>query len=77
MIQRILKNCGRFGLALFFLNNGWANGAQELDATRVRLLPGSPFFERQELHQRYSVYWKMRGIPNSEMKVDAMKNRVQ
>jgi DUF1680 family protein len=25
---------------------------QELDATRVRLLPGSPFYDRQELHRR-------------------------
>ncbi len=29
-----------------------AKGVQTLDATEVRLLPGSPFYERQELHRR-------------------------
>lgn len=28
-----------------------ATGAQGLDATQVRLLPGSPFYQRQELHR--------------------------
>ena len=32
--------------------------AQELDATRVRLLPGSPFYQRQELHRaNYLASW--------------------
>jgi DUF1680 family protein len=31
---------------------------QQLDATRVRLLPGSPFYERQELHRtNYLASW--------------------
>ena len=38
--------------ALFCLNDVSAAGVQELDATRVRLLPGSVFYERQELHRR-------------------------
>jgi len=29
--------------------------AQALDATQVRLLPGSPFYERQELHRRKTL----------------------
>ena len=40
------------GLGLFLVQSTWAGGAQELDATRVRLLPGSPFYERQELHRK-------------------------
>ncbi len=40
------------GLALFLLESTFASGVQELDATRVRLLPGSPFYERQELHRK-------------------------
>jgi uncharacterized protein len=38
-------------LALLHTNVVFAAGVQKLDATRVRLLPGSPFFERQELHR--------------------------
>jgi DUF1680 family protein len=34
------------------VHNGVHNGVQELDATRVRLLPGSPFYDRQELHRQ-------------------------
>jgi DUF1680 family protein len=30
---------------------GVAKGVQALDATQVRLLPGSPFYDRQELHR--------------------------
>ena len=30
---------------------GAAKGVQALDATQVRLLPGSPFYDRQELHR--------------------------
>jgi uncharacterized protein len=43
---------GLSGLILFFASGVFAGGVQELDATRVRLLPGSPFYERQELHRR-------------------------
>jgi DUF1680 family protein len=39
------------GLALSLLESAFAGGVQELDAARVRLLPGSPFYERQELHR--------------------------
>ena len=39
------------GLALLFFDSAFADGVQKLDATRVRLLPGSPFYERQELHR--------------------------
>ncbi len=50
--------CGLIGLALFFLNSALAGSVQELDATRVRLLPGSPFCERQELHRtNYLASW--------------------
>lgn len=46
------------GLALLFLEGGFAVGAQQLDAARVRLLPGSPFYERQELHRtNYLAAW--------------------
>jgi DUF1680 family protein len=47
------------GLALLLLQstiangvpNNVQNGVQELDAIRVHLLPGSPFYDRQELHR--------------------------
>ena len=46
------------GLALFFLHSAFAGDAQELDATRVRLLPGSPFYDRQESHRtNYLASW--------------------
>ena len=40
------------GLMIFLPHLAFANGVQALDATRVRLLPGSPFYDRQELHRR-------------------------
>lgn len=40
------------GLVLGLANYGFGSEAQALDATRVRLLPGSPFYDRQELHRR-------------------------
>lgn len=41
------------GLALLVVPGVFAAaGLKELDATRVRLLPGSPFHDRQELHRR-------------------------
>ena len=39
------------GLLGLLANVMFAGGVQELDAARVRLLPGSPFFERQELQR--------------------------
>lgn len=40
------------GLVLVVAFSLGAGGAEPLDATRVRLLPGSPFHDRQELHRR-------------------------
>jgi uncharacterized protein len=46
------------GLALLFLNSVFADVVQELEAARVRLLPGSVFYERQELHRtNYLASW--------------------
>jgi DUF1680 family protein len=43
---------------MLLLDGGLATGAQQLDAARVRLLPGSPFYERQELHRtNYLASW--------------------
>src|SRR5512147_3053488 len=37
---------------IVFVHHGVFGGdLQELDATQVKLLPGSPFYERQELHR--------------------------
>ena len=44
------KSCVLIGLAVSLHTAVSSNGAQALDATQVRLLPGSPFYERQELH---------------------------
>ena len=43
--------CTLIALVLLIANGSFASGIQELDATRVRLLPGSPFYDRQELHR--------------------------
>ena len=40
------------GLVLFLAYGVLAGGIQHLDASRVRLLPGSPFHDRQELHRQ-------------------------
>ena len=37
------------GLVLLFANGLFVEEVRALDATRVRLLPGSPFFDRQKL----------------------------
>jgi DUF1680 family protein len=39
-------------LLIWFFPQVVFGGAQAVDATRVRLLPGSPFYERQELHRK-------------------------
>jgi len=39
-------------LATLVCSRLFANGVQEMDATQVRLLPGSPFYDRQELHRQ-------------------------
>jgi DUF1680 family protein len=39
-------------LSLCFTMQPCVDAAEAIDATRVRLLPGSPFHERQELHRR-------------------------
>jgi hypothetical protein len=45
-------------LALVCLNHVSAAGVREVDATRVRLLPGSAFHDRQELHRtNYLASW--------------------
>jgi DUF1680 family protein len=59
MNYALVRNCALMGLALLLLQstiasgvpNNVQNGVRELDATRVRLLPGSPFYDRQELHR--------------------------
>jgi DUF1680 family protein len=52
------RYCLLICLALLFLDSGFADSVQQLDATRVRLLPGSPFYERQELHRtNYLASW--------------------
>ncbi|HMP84791.1 MAG TPA: glycoside hydrolase family 127 protein, partial [Verrucomicrobiota bacterium] len=46
------------GLALLLVNGAFADGVRQLDAARVRLLPGSPFYSRQELHRtNYLASW--------------------
>ena len=52
MNYALIRHLAAAGLALFLLENTFAGGVQELDATQVRLLPGSPFFERQEMHRK-------------------------
>jgi len=52
MNNALVRHFAGAGLALILLGSAFAGGVQELDATRVRLLPGSPFFERQELHRK-------------------------
>lgn len=59
MNYALARNCALMGLALLLLQstiangvpNNVQNGVQELDAIRVHLLPGSPFYDRQELHR--------------------------
>jgi hypothetical protein len=43
------------GLVLLFANGLFVEKVRALDATRVRLLPGSPFYNRQQLHRRGCV----------------------
>jgi DUF1680 family protein len=46
------------GLAFFIFNSAMAEGVQEVDASHVRLLPGSPFYDRQELQRtNYLASW--------------------
>lgn len=45
------RSCILIGLIGLLHQAGFAGGVQELDATRVRLLPGSAFYDRQELHR--------------------------
>ena len=45
-------------LVLFVVHSVFAGGGQQLDAARVRLLPGSPFYDRQQLHRtNYLASW--------------------
>jgi hypothetical protein len=55
MMRLIVRSLGPLALALLFLNNVPAAGVQAVDATRVRLLPGSAFHDRQELHRTNSL----------------------
>jgi uncharacterized protein len=50
-MNNLLVNRWLMMALIVFVHHGVFGGdLQELDATRVRLLPGSPFYERQELH---------------------------
>lgn len=52
------RHCLLIALALFVMNGAEANAVRQLDAARGRLLPGSPFYERQELHRtNYLASW--------------------
>ncbi len=52
------RHCLLIGLALFLVNGAFADGVRSLDAGRVRLLPGSAFYERQELYRtNYLASW--------------------
>lgn len=46
------KRIGLIVLGICLLNGSIAEGMEQLDSSRVRLLPGSPFYERQQLHCR-------------------------
>lgn len=53
MIEMVkLRHLFLGALVLLSIGSGFAHGPQQLDATRVRLLPGSPFYDRQELHRK-------------------------
>ena len=52
MCNMFTKYCGLAGMIVLLGNAALGAEAQALDATQVRLLPGSPFYERQELHQK-------------------------
>jgi len=46
------------GLVVLLPNAGFAGSVQEVDASHVRLLPGSPFYDRQEMHRtNYLAAW--------------------
>lgn len=53
MISRMdaRKAMALIGMALLCVNLVFADGIQMLDAARVKLLPGSPFYDRQQLHR--------------------------
>src|ERR1044071_8054364 len=60
LISFVVRNLRLAALALFALNYVSAAGIEEVDATRVRLVPGSPFYERQELHRtNYLASWNL------------------
>jgi DUF1680 family protein len=70
------------GLALLFADSLFAGESMVLDATHVRLLPGSPFHDRQELHRRGYLaslepdrllydYRKLAGLPQPDGVADA------
>jgi len=60
MIQRVVHNYGLCCLAWFCLDNVSAARVQEVDATRVRLLPGSALHDRQESHRtNYLASWNI------------------
>jgi len=46
------RKIGLIVLGICLLNGRIVVGTDQLDSSRVRLLPGSPFYERQELHRR-------------------------
>ena len=48
----LVRSCALMGLALVLPGVTLADGVQKLDAAPVRLLSGSPFHDRQELHRR-------------------------
>lgn len=58
MNRLVIKSWALIWLALFLLERAFAGGLQEVEATQVRLLPGSPFYDRQELQRtNYLASW--------------------
>src|SRR5947207_168388 len=52
MNYKLVRGITLVSLGLSLQLASFAAEIQEVDATEVRLLPGSPFYERQELHRR-------------------------
>lgn len=53
-----MRSCLLIGLITLLNNEGIAGDVRAVDATHVRLLPGSPFYDRQEMHRtNYLAAW--------------------
>ncbi len=58
MSLAVARSCVLIGLVALLQNAGVAGGVQGVDAGHVRLLPGSPFYDRQEMHRtNYLAAW--------------------